>query len=128
LIIIDNYSQAVWTSSIASKLEVVLKVWEYVAQLENAFSIRVQSVMADNGTEFVNSEMNTYLKSKGIALFNSVLDTLEQNRVAEWGICTLMEGAWAMLYTAKLPKHLWSAAIKTMAYLHNQSPRWHHTS
>jgi hypothetical protein len=122
IIIIDDYSRAIWTSPIASKLEVIPKVWEYIAQLENAFSVKVQSVMADNGTEFVNSEMNTYLKSKGIALFNSVPYTPEQNGIAEHGIQTLTEGARAMLFAAKLPKHLWSAAIKTMAYLRNRSP------
>jgi hypothetical protein len=97
-------------------------VQEYIAQLENVFSIKVQSVMADNGMEFVNLEMNTYLKSKGIALFNSVPYTPEQNGIAECRIQTLTEGAWAMLFAAKLLKHLWSAAIKTMAYLYNWSP------
>jgi hypothetical protein len=86
IIIIDNYSCAIWTSPLASKVEVVPKVWEYVAQLENTFGIRVQSIMADNGMEFVNAEMNSYLKAKGIALFNSVLYMPEQNGVAEWGI------------------------------------------
>jgi hypothetical protein len=27
-----------------------------------------------------------------------------------------------MLYAAKLPRKLWSVAVKTMAYLHNRSP------
>ena len=27
-----------------------------------------------------------------------------------------------MLYASKLPKNLWSAAVKAMAYLHNRSP------
>jgi hypothetical protein len=65
--------------------------------------------------------MITYLKSKGIVLFNSVPYTSEQNGVAEWGICMLTEGEWAMLHAAKLLKHVWSAAIKTVAYLCNQS-------
>jgi hypothetical protein len=42
--------------------------------------------MADNRTEFVNVEMCSYLKAKGIALFNSVPYMPEQNRVAKWGI------------------------------------------
>jgi transposase InsO family protein len=106
IIIIDNYSCAIWSCPIASKLEVSMKVQEYIAQLENAFTIKVQSVVANNGMEFVNSEMNSYLKSKGIALFNSIPYTPEQNGVAEQGIHTLTEGARAMLFAAKLPKHL----------------------
>jgi hypothetical protein len=33
-----------------------------------------------------------------------------------------MEGVRAMLFAAKLPHHLWSIAVKIMAYLHNRSP------
>jgi transposase InsO family protein len=86
LIIIDDYSRAVWTSPIASKTEVVQKVREYIAQLENAFCVTVQALMADNGTEFINTDMNSYLKSKGIGLFTSVPYTPQQNDVAERGI------------------------------------------
>ena len=43
---------------------------------------------------------------------------------AEHAIHTVTEGACAMLYTSKLPKNLWSIAVKTMAYLCNQSPTW----
>jgi transposase InsO family protein len=83
LIVIDDYSRAVWTSAIASKTEVVTKVREYIAQLENAFALKVKAVMADNGTEFINSEMNTFLRAKGIGLFTSVPYTPQQNGIAE---------------------------------------------
>ena len=29
-----------------------------------------------------------------------------------------------MLYASKLPKNLWSIAVKTMAHLRNRSPAW----
>jgi histone deacetylase 1/2 len=122
IIVIDDYSRAVWTSAIASKTEVVQKVQEYIAQLENAFSIKVQGLIADNGTEFINSEMNAFVKERGISLFTSVPYTPQQNGVVERGIRTVTEGAWAMLYAAKLPKHLWSVAVCTMTYLRNCSP------
>jgi transposase InsO family protein len=101
LIVVDNYSLAVWTSAIASKTEVIQKLCEYIAQLENAFRVKVQALIIDNGTEFVNSEMNQFLKGKGIGLFTSVLYSPQQNRVAERGIWTIMEGAQAMLYAVR---------------------------
>jgi hypothetical protein len=61
--------------------------------------------MADNGTEFMNSEMMNFLRSKGIAMFTSVPYTPEQNSITEWGIW-MLTCAHAMLYTEKLPKHL----------------------
>ena len=36
----------------------------------------------------------------------------------------MTEWVHAMLYAFKLPKYLWSIAVKTMAYLHNWSPAW----
>jgi hypothetical protein len=122
IIIVNEYSHTVWTSSISSKLEVLPKVKEYIACLENVCSIKVQGVMSDNGTEFINSKMTNFLRLKGIATFTSVPYMPEQNGIAERGIWTLMEGAHMMLYAAKLPKHLWSAAIQMVTYLHNRSP------
>ena len=78
----------------------------------------------NNGTEFVNNEMNQYLRDKGITLYTSVPYTHEQNSVVEQAIHTITEGARAMMYASKLPKNLWSVAVKTMAYLHNRSPTW----
>jgi hypothetical protein len=48
LIIVDDYSRAVWTSAIASKTEVIQKLCEYVAQLENVFRVKVQALMTDS--------------------------------------------------------------------------------
>jgi hypothetical protein len=78
--------------------------------------------MVNNGTKFMNSEMNHYLKDKGITLYMSVPYTHEKNGVVEQGIHTIMEGAHAMLYVSELPKRLWSVAVKTMAYLSNRLP------
>jgi hypothetical protein len=122
LIIIDDYSRAVWVESLTLKSEVVSKVREYNLRFETGYGAKIRGIMADNGTEFVNSEMNRYLKDKGITLYTSVPYTHEQNGVAERGIRTITEGARAMLYASKLPKHLWSVAVKTMAYLRNRSP------
>ena len=78
--------------------------------------------MADNGTEFVNSDMQRFIKEKGITLYTSVPYMHEQNGIAKRAICTISEGARAMLYASKLLKNLWSIAVKTMAYLRNRSP------
>jgi hypothetical protein len=122
IIIIDDYSRAVWTETLASKLEVLQKVRDYITQLETLYGAKVQSIMADNGSEFINNEFRSYIRSKGIALFTSVPYTPQQNGIAERGIRTLTEGARAMLYAAKLPKNMWSVAVKTKTYLKNRSP------
>ena len=124
LIIIDDYTRAIWVESLTLKSEVLTKVQGYIHQFEMGYGAQICRIMADNGREFVNAEMNQYLKNKGITLYTSVPYTYEQNGVAEQVIHTVTEVAHAMLYTSKLPKNLWSIAIKTMAYPCNWSPAW----
>ena len=65
------------------KSEVVSKVHEYSNQFETGYDVKIHSIMACNGTEFVNNKMNRYLKDKGITLYTSVPYTHEQNGIVE---------------------------------------------
>ena len=122
LIIIDDYSRGIWVEPIALKTEVVSKVKEFVGKFETGYGAKVRGIVADNETEFVNFDLQSYFETHGIAFYSSVPYIHEQNGVAERGIRTITEGARAMLFTSKLLKTLWSVAVKTMAYLHNRSP------
>jgi IS30 family transposase len=93
LIIVDDYSRTDWTENLASKLEVVPKVREYIQQLETLYCTKVEGVMVDNGTEFINTELLTFFQNKGIKVFTSIPYTPEQNGVAERHIQTITEGA-----------------------------------
>ena len=122
LIIVNDYSRAVWVEPLTLKSETVSKIKDYSQQFETGYGAKIRRIMADNGTEFVNNEMNQYLRDKGITLYTSVPYTHEQNGIAEQAICTIAEGAGTMMYASKLPKNLWPVAVKTMAYLRNRSP------
>ena len=124
LIIVDDYSRAVWVEPLTLKSETISKIKDYSQQFETGYGAKICGIMANNGTEFVNSEMNRYLRDKGITLYTSVPYTHEQNGMVERAIHTITEGARAMMYASKLPKNLWSVAVKTMAYLRNRSPTW----
>ena len=86
--------------------------------------------MVDNSTEFVNSDLQNFLKFYGITFCSSVPYTHQQNGIAGREIHTITKGVRAMLYVANLPKWLWSVAVKTMAYLWNRPPntskQWDH--
>ena len=62
--------------------------------------------MANNGTEFINFDLQSYFKAHGISFYSSVPYIHEQNGVAERGIRTITEGARAMLFASKLLKTL----------------------
>ena len=69
--------------SLTLKSEVLIKVQGYIHKFEMSYGAQICGIMADNGTEFVNTEMNRYLKNKGITLYTSVPYTHEQNGIAE---------------------------------------------
>ena len=72
LIIIDDYTRAIWVESLTLKSEVFTKVQGYIHQYKMGYRAQIHGIMADNGMEFVNTEMNRYLKNKGITLYTSV--------------------------------------------------------
>lgn len=83
LIIVDDYSWGIWVESLTLKSETVAKMRDFVRVFETGYGAKVRGFMADNGTEFVNSEMQQFIKEKGITLYTSVPYTHEQNGVAE---------------------------------------------
>ena len=57
LIIIDDHSQDIQVEPIALKTEVVGKVKEFTGNLETGYGVKVHGIMADNRTEFVDSDL-----------------------------------------------------------------------
>ena len=102
-------------------MEVVGKVKHFVGKFETSYGAKVHGVMANNGTEFVNFNLQSDFKTHGITFYSSVPYIHKQNGVVEREIRMTMEGACAMLFASKLLKTLWSVAVKTIAYLHNRS-------
>ncbi|GKA87814.1 putative ribonuclease H-like domain-containing protein [Tanacetum coccineum] len=67
-------------------------------------------VRCDNGTEFMNNDMNYFCGMKGIKREFSVAKTPQQNRVAERKNKTLIKAAKIMLANSLLPTTFWAEA------------------
>ena len=93
LIIVDDFSCGIWVEELTLKSKAVSKIHNFVQVFETSYGLKVRSFMADNGTEFVNSDMQCFIKEKGITLYTSVPYMHEQNGVAEHAIRTITEGA-----------------------------------
>ncbi|GKA63659.1 putative ribonuclease H-like domain-containing protein [Tanacetum coccineum] len=77
-------------------------------------------IRCDNGTEFLNREMNQFCKIKGILGQFSVARTPQQNEVAERRNRTLIKAARTMLAVSKLPTTFWAEAVNTACYVQNK--------
>ena len=83
LIVVDDCSCRIWIESLTFKSETVPNVQDFICHLETGYNAKVHGIMADNETEFINSDMQRFLREKGITLYTSVPYTHEQNGVAE---------------------------------------------
>jgi hypothetical protein len=64
LIIVNDYSHGIWVEALTLKSEAVSKICDFVHLFETGYGVKVRGFMADNGTEFVNSDMQQFIKEK----------------------------------------------------------------
>ncbi|KAI3770757.1 hypothetical protein L6452_01900 [Arctium lappa] len=83
--------------------------------------LTAQSIRTDNGKEFKNKVLSTYLESIDITHTYSAARTPQQNGVVERRNRTLVEAARTMLTQSKLPLFLWAEAVATACFTQNRS-------
>ena len=71
---------------------------------------------SDNGTEFKNSIIESYISTMGISQNFSPPYTLQQNRVVERKNRTFLEAARTMLNESGFPTSFWAKAISTACF------------
>ncbi|GJV89079.1 retrovirus-related pol polyprotein from transposon TNT 1-94 [Tanacetum coccineum] len=97
-------------------------IWTCLDQMvENQNDVKVKQIRTDNGTEFINHELESFYNEKGISQNFSSPVTPEQNGVAERRNKTLIEAARTMLVGSVLSKHFWTDEVKITCYTQNRS-------
>ena len=119
---IDDYSRRIWVYPIKKKSDVFSVFKEFRARVELESGKRIKCLRTDNGGEYIDGDFLAFCKHEGIQRQFTVVDTPQQNGVAERMNRTLLERTRAMLRTARLPKSFWAEAVKTASYVINRSP------
>ncbi|KAI3735537.1 hypothetical protein L6452_15038 [Arctium lappa] len=83
LVLIDEYSRYTWIGFIRAKSDVPDILIRLLKRLQVLFDTKVQKLRSDNGTEFRNAKINSYLSEEGITPNFSAARTPQQNGVAE---------------------------------------------
>ncbi|GKD36497.1 putative ribonuclease H-like domain-containing protein [Tanacetum coccineum] len=103
LVVTDDYSRFTWVFFLATKDETSGILKSSITGIENLVDHKVKVIRCDNGTEFINKEMNVFCEIKGILRQFSVARTPQQNEVAKRRNKTLIEAARTRLANSKLP-------------------------
>ena len=121
LVVVDDYSRYTWVETFGSKDENYGIITKLFRQLQTQKECDIISIRSDNGTEFVNQNIDRYCDDHGIDHNLSAPGTPQQNGVAERKNRTLIEAGKTMLAEAKLPKYFWADAIHTACFTQNRS-------
>lgn len=121
----DECSGYTWQYCVNSKDgETVLDAFKNLdTHIETRFGKCVKGFHSDNGCEYVNSEMNDYLKIRGIQHFTIAPHRHEVNGIIERGHRTGSDSVRSVLADAKLPKAYWAEAYSYSTYVRNRTGR-----
>ncbi|PKU84061.1 Retrovirus-related Pol polyprotein from transposon TNT 1-94 [Dendrobium catenatum] len=122
LILVDDYSRYTWLFTLTQQTSVYNVLKHFIIFIENQTNRTIKALRTDNGTEFVNHQMNDLLRSKGIRHQLSCPYTPEQNGVAKRKNRHILETTRSLLHRAYLPHYLWPEATSTAVYLINRMP------
>jgi hypothetical protein len=121
LVMVDDYSRYTWVNFLRTKDEAPELIVSFLKNIQVKLQLPVQAIRTDNGTEFKNRVLDSYLESVGISHTFSAARTPQQNGVVERRNRTLVEAARTMLLFSKLPLFLWAEAVATACFTQNRS-------
>ncbi|GKD86418.1 retrovirus-related pol polyprotein from transposon TNT 1-94 [Tanacetum coccineum] len=81
LVIVDDYSWFTWVKFLRSKDETPEVVIKFLKQIQVGLNKTIRYIRTDNGTEFVNKDLNAYYERVGIIHQKTVLRTPQQNGI-----------------------------------------------
>jgi len=122
LTFIDDKTRYTMIALLKSKAEVFEKFRSYQTMVERYTENKIKIVRSDNGTEYCNEKFDNHFKKEGILKQLSVVDTPEQNGVAERANRTLLETARSLLKESGLDNKYWAEALEMAVYLKNICP------
>jgi transposase InsO family protein len=105
LVIVDDFSHYSWVFFMESKDEAFSHAQDLILRLQNEFSKNARrAICSDNGTEFKNTNFETFCASLGLEHQFSFPYVPQQNGVVECKNQTLVEMARTMLNEHRTPR------------------------
>lgn len=145
LVIVDEYSQFVWTHILRHKHEVYASITAQILQINRHMQKRVAEVLpgaalvgtvnpyeldyigvagvrCDNAGENVNAKFQAFCKKQGIRLETSVAHHPHQNGMAERTGALIIEGALALQRAGQMRQTEWIYCTAAQAHIRNRLP------
>jgi len=126
LVILDDYSKYLTVQPLCNKSDATAEIIEFINHWEKFFlgngNYHTKILRSDNGGEFLNKTLTTYLDSKYITHQTSNAYEHHENGAAERAIRSVKDMARVILLQSKLPVPFWSLATRCAAFVMNRLP------
>ncbi|KAJ9544052.1 hypothetical protein OSB04_023759 [Centaurea solstitialis] len=121
LVLVDEFSRFTWLEFLRAKSDAADRIIAFIKRIQVSLNLKVKKLRSDNGTEFRNTKLQSFLDDVGISHNFSVVRTPQQNGVVERKNRTLVEAARSMMAHSGVPKSFWAEAVATACYTQNRT-------
>ena len=124
LVIVDDATRYAWVRFISNKSDATAILKEFIGKLEKSMGKvgLIEILRSDNGTEFLNHEMDKFLKENNITRELTVPNNSGQNAISERFIRTLTTRGRCLLVHAQLQANLWDESTAFACHVYNRLP------
>lgn len=120
LTITDLHSDYTEVKFLRNKNDANLEIRNFIEFVKNQFSRKPRIFRTDRGGEFVDTDLQNYLREQGIKIELTTPDSPQQNGVAERKNRTLNDAVRTLLISSQLPNKLWAEAMNNVVYTFNR--------
>ncbi|UYV71195.1 hypothetical protein LAZ67_8002127 [Cordylochernes scorpioides] len=110
LTIVDGFSRRIFVEFLKDKLSAAEVLKKFIVKRENELNSKLKRLRTDNGTEFINNNLETFIESKGIKHELTTPYTPRSNGRVERANRTLLDKGRTLLADSQLPLHFWAEA------------------
>ncbi|KAJ9561824.1 hypothetical protein OSB04_006984 [Centaurea solstitialis] len=121
LVLVDEFSRFTWLEFLRAKSDAADRIIAFIKRIQVLLGRRVKKLRSDNGTEFRNAKLQSFLEDVGISHNFSAVRTPQQNGVVERKNRTLVEAARSMMAHSGVPQSFWAEAVSTACYTQNRT-------
>ncbi|KAJ9557983.1 hypothetical protein OSB04_012597 [Centaurea solstitialis] len=121
LVLVDEFSRLTWLEFLRAKSDAADRIIAFIKRIQIILSRKVKKLRSDNGTEFQNAKLQSFLEDVGISHNFSAVRTPQQNGVVERKNRTLVEAARSMMAHSGVPQAFWAEAVSTACFTQNRT-------
>ncbi|KAJ9552977.1 hypothetical protein OSB04_017022 [Centaurea solstitialis] len=121
LVLVDEFSSFTWLEFLRTKSDAANRIIAFIKRIQVLLGRRVKKLRSDNGTEFCNAKLQSFLEDVGISHNFSAVRTPQQNGVVERKNRTLVKAARSMMAHSGVPQSFWAEAVSTACYTQNRT-------